>query len=106
MKDINEQPHIKIGDTVWWVHYSNKCYKGTVKEYSFCEGQGAVYLHIFSPSFRRNPYPVVHYSFCFLTREQAKKFIEYLKLGDTFCKRCDRCEFNAIISGEEYKEVS
>lgn len=96
MKDLSEQPNIKIGDTVWWVHCSNKSYKGTVKEYSFCEGQGTVYLNIFSPSFQINPYPTVHYSHCFTTREQAEKFAAYLESKNTFCKRCDRCEFNAI----------
>ena len=84
---------LQIDQVVYWVHCTNKVYKGTIKEYSFCENQGAVYLSIHSPSFRINPYPTVHYSHCFASKERALEFAEALKEEGSFVKRCDRCEF-------------
>ena len=96
MRKLDDQPYIKIGDTVYWVHCTNRVYKGTVCEYSFCESQGAVYLHIHSPLFRKNTYPTVHYSFCFKNKDEAKEFAEDMQANGTFCKRCSRCEFDVM----------
>ena len=41
MADIKTK--LNVGDTVWWVHCSNKIYKGTVEEISCCDYQGALY---------------------------------------------------------------
>lgn len=38
MADIKTK--LNVGDTVWWVHCSNKIYKGTVKEILCCDYQG------------------------------------------------------------------
>lgn len=70
---------LNVGDTVWWAHCSNKIYKGTVEEISCCDYQGALYCQIYSPSFRRNPYPTVHYSNVFKSKDDAKEFAEYQK---------------------------
>lgn len=88
-------PKIKIGQTVWFIDCFNKIFKAKVTEYSFCEGQGALYLILDSPSFRRNKTPCVHYTSCFETKEEAEKCVEYLK--EDFMKRCDRCEFNGML---------
>lgn len=85
--------NIKVGDTVFWVHCSNRVYKGIVTEFDFCEDQGAVYLLLFSKQFRINNTPVVHYSHCFLTRESAMECAEWLKEDHQIIKRCSRCEF-------------
>lgn len=105
MKDLNNQPHIKIGDTVWWVHCSNKTYKGIAEEYSFCESQGAVYLYLLSPTFKLNLHPCVHYSHCFKTSKEAKEFAKYLKKENTICKRCDRCEFNEFNKNQKHTNM-
>jgi hypothetical protein len=85
---------LSLGDTVYWVHCSNKIYKGIVREFSFCEDQGAVYLILDSPSFKINPNPIVHYSHCFISKEQAQECIkdydDWNKMGMI---RCDRCYF-------------
>ena len=71
----------KVGDTVYWVHGTNKLmiYKGTIEEISLCEYQGALYCLLHSPTFKINPYPNVHYSHVFHTREQAEEFREAVK---------------------------
>ena len=75
MADIKTR--INPGDTVWWVHCSDKVYKGTVQAMTLCESQGALYCEIYSPSFRRNPYPVVHYSNVFPSRLAADEFCKH-----------------------------
>ena len=75
MADIKTK--LNVGDTVWWVNCSNKVYKGTIKEIVCCDYQGALYCGIYSPSYRRNTNPVVHYSSVFKSREEAQKFAEY-----------------------------
>ena len=90
---------LKVGDIVWWVHCTNKVYKGEIKELSFCEGQGAVYCHIYSPTFRINPYPAVHYTNCFSSKEEAKEAVKWLNDNERHGMiRCDRCKLNSHIS--------
>ena len=92
---------LKAGDKVWWIHCSNRIYYGTIKEFAFCEGQGAVYCYIDSPTFKLNPYPTVHYTHCFSTKEEAKDVVKYLKEEEKHGMiRCDRCKFN-----EQYKDA-
>lgn len=91
---------LNIGDTVWWVHCSNKIYKGTVEEISCCDYQGALYCQIYSPSFRRNPYPTVHYSNIFKSKDDAQKFAEYQKANpDDVFPKCMGCHYNAFKEG-------
>lgn len=40
----NIKTKLNVGDTVWWVHCSNKIYKGTVEEISCCDYQGGTVL--------------------------------------------------------------
>lgn len=68
-----------IGDTVWWAHCTNRVYKGTIEDISCCDYQGALYCHLYSPTFKINPHPTVHYSSVFPTRKEAKEFAEYQK---------------------------
>lgn len=75
MDDIKTK--LSVGDTVWWVNCPNKVYKGTIKEIACCDYQGALYCGIYSPSYRRNTNPVVHYSSVFKSREKAQEFAEY-----------------------------
>ena len=85
---------LNSGDTVWWAHCSNKVYKGTIVNIHCCDYQGALYCEIHSPSFRLNPYPVVHYSNVFLTREGAKSFAEYQRENpDDVLPMCMRCHY-------------
>lgn len=94
---LHIETEIKIGDTVWWVHCSNKVYKGIVQEINLCEYQGALYCTLFSPSFKRNPYPAVHYSEVFLTRKEALEFAEYQKENpDDVLPRCMGCHYNVF----------
>ena len=88
---------INIGDTVWWVHCSNRVYKGVVKDIHCCDYQGALYCIIHSPSFLKiNPYPCVHYSFVFLTRAEAKEFADYQKENpDDVVPMCMGCHYNS-----------
>jgi hypothetical protein len=88
-----EKPAIKIGDTVFWVHCSNKVYTGIVTEYDFCAYQGAVYLLLDSEDFPYNKTPIVHYSHCFHDKDEAEEFAESLSAEGTYAKRCDRCEY-------------
>ena len=95
MADIKTK--LNIGDTVWWVHCSNKIYKGTVEEISCCDHQGALYCQIYSPSFRRNPYPTVHYSNVFKSKDDAKEFAEYQKANpDDVFPKCMGCHYNVF----------
>lgn len=87
------QWHIKVGDFVYWVHCSNRVYKGEVKRIDFCENQGAIYLILHSPTFKINPYPCVHYTHCFISKEEAHELARELKRADTTQMRCDRCKF-------------
>lgn len=98
MTDIST--HTRIGDTVWWVHCSGKVYKGCVQAMTICEEQGAIYCHIYSPSFRRNPYPTVHYSEVFLSREQANEFAEIMQENpDGVFPMCGGCHYSLKIRG-------
>ena len=96
---------IKAGDTVWWVHCSNRVYKGTVQAITLCEYQGALYCNIHSPSFRINQFPVVHYSFVFLSRREAEEFAEYqAENPDGVFPVCMGCRFNAMKASIEAAE--
>ena len=94
---------ITPGDTVWWVHFTGRVYKGTVQAITLCEYQGALYCNIHSPSFRRNPYPVVHYSFVFLSRQAAEEYAEYQTQNpDGVFPVCMGCHYNAMLrKGED-----
>jgi len=86
---------IDPGQTVWWVHCTGKVHKGTVQAITICEYQGALYCHIYSPSFRINPYPTVHYSDVFPTRDAALDFAEYQTANpDGVYPRCMGCHYN------------
>ena len=88
---------IKLGDTVWWVHCSNKVYKGTVQAITLCEYQGALYCNIYSPSFRKNQFPVVHYSEVFLSRQEAEEHADYQRANpDNVFPVCMGCHYNAM----------
>lgn len=79
--------NIKVGDTVWWVkdrwqkNGTKKfvVYEATVEKITLCEYQGALYCELHSPGFKLNPYPNVHYSFVFSTKEMAEDFKEAMK---------------------------
>ncbi len=93
----NIKTNLNVGDTVWWVHCSHKVYKGTIEEISCCDYQGALYCQIYSPSFRRNPYPTVHYSNVFKSRDEAHEFAEYQKANpDGVFPMCMGCHYNAF----------
>lgn len=47
----NIKTKLNVGDTVWWVHCSNKIYKGTVEEISCCDYQGGTVLPNLQPVF-------------------------------------------------------
>lgn len=96
MSDIITQ--IKPNDVVYWCHHSGKVYKGTVQAITLCEYQGALYCEIFSPSFRRNPYPTVHYSFVFPSRDEAIEFAE-AQTGSHDLPMCWGCKF--ALKGKE-----
>lgn len=70
---------LNVGDTVRWVHCTNRVYNGTIEDIHCCEYQGALYCTLHSPSFKVNPYPVIHYSFVFPTLKAEKEFAEYQK---------------------------
>ena len=86
-------PKIKVGDTVFWVHCSNRVYEGKVEQCSICDYQGAIYLELYSPKFKLNPFPNVHYSHCFLKQEDAREFASTLKREGKNAMRCDRCRY-------------
>ena len=88
--------NLNVGDTVWWVHCSDRVYKGTIKDIHCCAYQGALYCNIHSPSFKRNPYPTVHYSNVFLSRQTALEFAEYQKRNpDGVFPMCMGCHYSA-----------
>ena len=90
---------IKAGDAGWWVHCSGKVFRGVVQAITLCEYQGALYCNIHSPSFRVNPFPVVHYSKVFLSKQEAKEYADYQKENpDDVLPVCMRCHFNAMKS--------
>ena len=96
----NIKTNLNVGDTVWWVHCSNKVYKGTIEEISCCDYQGALYCKIYSPSFRRNPYPTVHYFNVFKSKDDAKEFAECQKANpDDVVPMCMGCHYNAFKEG-------
>lgn len=93
--------NIKVGDKVWWVkeRYTKKgkvfrVYEATVENIQLCEYQGALYCELHCPDFKLNPYPNVHYSFVFPTREKAGVFRDWLKNGgDEGIPMCWGCKY-------------
>ena len=93
------ETRLNVGDTVWWVHCENKVYKGTIEGISCCDYQGALYCNICSPSFKRNPYPTVHYSNVFLSRKAAQDFADYQRENpDGVFPCCMGCHYRAFQS--------
>lgn len=91
--DMMKMEH-SIGKKVYWIASDNKVRVGTVLDVSLCEYQGALYLELNSPTFKKNPYPTVHYSNCFSTRDEADELARELRDTKGWgLKRCDRCEF-------------
>lgn len=86
--------NINVNDVVYWVHCSGKVYKGKVQEISLCEYQGALYCHIYSPSFKRNPYPSVHYSNVFHNKDTAKEYaVSCQENSDNVFPMCMGCHY-------------
>ena len=91
---------IKIGDPVFWVKdrwtkSGNRrfvIYPAVVKDISLCEYQGALYCELDCPSFKINRNPVVHYSFVFLTKEEAAGFRDEVKYTSRV-PMCWGCEY-------------
>jgi hypothetical protein len=99
MKDLCIKSNIGVGDTVWWVHCSNKVYKGVVENIELCEGSGALFCIIHSPSFQLNHHPCVHYTNVYLTRIAAEDFAEYQKENpDDVVPMCMKCHYNSMIN--------
>lgn len=98
------------GDTVYWVHdnyYSAgsgkhaRVIKGTIQSIDLCEYQGALYCNLYSPSFRRNPHPTIHYSHVFKTRDEAQDFAEYVDENpDKVFPMCMGCHYNTAYTGQ------
>lgn len=85
---------INVNDVVYWVHCSGKVYKGKVQEIHLCEYQGALYCAIYSPSFKINPYPNVHYSNVFHNRDTAKEYaVECQENRDNVFTMCMGCHY-------------
>ena len=85
---------LNVGDIVWWVHCSDRVYKGKIEGIDCCEYQGALYCIIYSPSFRANTHPTVHYSNVFPTREAAEEFAHYQKINpDNVYPMCMGCHY-------------
>lgn len=85
----------KVGDTVYWVKEIKarwRIYEATVEEITLCEYQGALYCTLYCPDFKINPYPVVHYSYVFHTRQEAEEHKQVLQKSDGF-PMCDGCKF-------------
>jgi len=93
----------KIGDKVYWIKDKfNKdgtirwmMYEATVENISLCEYQGALYCELHCPSHKVNPYPVVHYSYVFHTKEEAeahRKEMKNLRRYKDF-PMCDGCKY-------------
>lgn len=86
----------RIGDKVWWVHRTKdrwRIFEGTIEDISLCEYQGALYCHLYSPAFKVNPHPTVHYSYVFCTKEEAESHREVLKASDNSIPMCDGCKY-------------
>ena len=82
---IQLKTQLNPGDSVWWVHEHGPggrvCkFQGTIERIELCEYQGALYCVIDCPSFKRNPMPVVHYSFVFADKDEAEQFRQTIKL--------------------------
>ena len=91
------------GDVVWWVHCSGKVYQGVIEGITCCDYQGALYCHIYSPSFRLNPYPTVHYSYVFKSKDEAKDFSKYQRENpDSLVPMCMGCHY--AMGNREAKE--
>lgn len=83
-----------VGDTVWWVHCTNRVIKGVIESITCCDYQGELYCTLHSPSFKVNPYPTIHYSFVFRSREAAQEFAEYQKENpDNVLPMCLGCHY-------------
>jgi len=98
---------IKPGDTVWWVHDAAtvRVYKGVVQGIELCEPQGALYCRIYSPSFRINPHPIVHYSKVWQTRAEAEEYAGYFRENpDDVLPVCMGCHFNRFQAEVEKHE--
>lgn len=88
--------NINVGDTVWWVHCTGRIFEGVVGDIHCCDYQGALYCGIYSPSFKINPYPTVHYSCVFLTKAKAQEFADYQKENpDDVFPKCMGCHYNS-----------
>ena len=83
-----------VGDEVWWVHCSCRVYEGTIEEISCCDYQGALYCILNSPSFKINPFPNVHYSNVFKTKEEAKEYAKFQKRNKGILPMCMSCHYN------------
>ena len=86
VSDLEIETYIKPKDSVFWVNEKptkngNKfiVYSATVMEISLCEYQGALYCTLYCPDFKINPYPNVHYSHVFKSKENAEDFAKELK---------------------------
>lgn len=96
---------LNVDNTVWWVHCDNRVYKGTIEGISCCDYQGSLYCHIHSPSFKRNPYPTVHYSTVFQSRDEAEEFAEYQKENpDDVFPRCMGCHYAAFKAERQVEQ--
>lgn len=85
----------KIGDYVWWVKQVKgkwRIYEATVENITLCEYQGALYCELHSPDSKINPFPNVHYSYVFHTRQEAEAHREVLRATDGL-PMCDGCKY-------------
>ena len=97
------QTKLNIGDVVWWVHCSGMVDQGVIEGITCCDYQGALYCHIYSPSFRLNPYPTVHYSYVFKSKDEAKDFSKYQRENpDSLVPMCMGCHY--AMGNREAKE--
>ena len=93
--------YIKPQDNVFWVKERTykggkrfQVYKATVEEIHLCEYQGALYCTLYCPDFKINPYPTVHYSYVFKSRENAEDFAEQMKeISKNNMPMCYGCEY-------------
>ena len=93
----------KPGDKVWWVHESRRAiYEGVIEDVTLNEYQGALYCLIYSPAFRLNPHPSVHYSFVFKSKEAAVDFLKYICQEDAenIPPKCMGCRYNQYEENE------
>ena len=85
-----------IGDKVWWVHRIKdrwRIFEATIEDISLCEYQGALYCQLYSPAFKINPHPTIHYSYVFCTKEEAESHREVMKASDNYIPMCDGCKY-------------